>query len=66
MSSCVVDVLEPSFIALAVEIFVILVTRRQDLIIQVNKLVFTWIAGWPKNVVTDVKWIIMCLSTYLH
>jgi hypothetical protein len=62
----VVDVLEPSFIALAVEIFVILVTRRQDLIIQVNKLVFTWIAGWPKNVVTDVKWIIMCLSTYLH
>jgi hypothetical protein len=53
MSSCVIVVLEPSFVASSVKIFVILVTRQQNLTIQVNKLVFTWIAGCLNNVVTD-------------
>jgi hypothetical protein len=48
-----VDVLEPSFVASAAEIFAIPVTRQQDLTIQVNKLVFTWIVGWSNNVVTN-------------
>lgn len=48
-----VDVLKPPFVASATKIFVIPVARRQDLTIQVNKLVFTWIAGWSNDVVTD-------------
>lgn len=47
-----VDVLEPPFVASATKILVIPVAR-QDLTIQVNKLVFTWIAGWSNDVVTD-------------
>jgi hypothetical protein len=53
MSSCVVDILEPPFVASTPEIFIIPVTRPEDLTIQVNKLAFTWITGWSNNVVTD-------------
>jgi hypothetical protein len=49
----VVDVLEPSFVASAAEIFVVPITRQQGLTIQVNKLVFTRIAGWSGNLVAD-------------